>query len=564
MKKIIVILGLLLYGLSSHAQTLTGGEYFFDTAPASGGGIPFSFTPSDTVSQTLNVSVTSLATGFHNMFIRVKNSTGIWSHYEGRLFYIIPPTTLTSQPALASGEWFVDTDPGLGNGTAIAFSQKDTVNQAININTTGLSIGFHNLFVRVKNASGVWSHYEGRLFYIIPPFTLTSQPDLASGEWFVDTDPGLGKGTAITFSQNDTVNQVVNINTTGFTPGFHNLFIRVKNLSGIWSHFEGRLFYVIPAVGIINQSMLASGEWFIDTDPGLGKGTAISFAAADTVNPIINISTVGLSLGTHHLFIRVKNTDSKWSLYEGRKFTLCNDLLATPVITGETVLCTGGNLILDAGIIPGALSYRWNGPDGFTAVSQSITIKNVTGLMSGVYSVAAIKGSSVCDSSYFASVSVTINTIDASVSQQGAILTANASGKIYQWLDCNNGNAPIQGEINQNFSPVKDGNYAVLVTNNFCSQMSSCINFLLTDVFDAENITAISVYPNPVSDLINVKVNIRLVGSLFSINDALGRTLITGKLLNELSVIDISGLTTGMYFLKVGGQNQQTFKLIKK
>lgn len=335
MKKIIALLGLLILGQSLQAQTITSGEYFFDTAPNLGGGTSFSLTPADTVNQTLNVSVASLSAGFHNMFVRVKNTAGIWSHYEGRLFYVIPPVlTASAQPAIASGEWFVDTDPGLGNGTAINFSQTDTVNQVININAASFTTGFHNLFIRVKNTMGIWSHYEGRLFYVIPPVTSSPQP------------------------------------------------------------------------------ALVSGEWFVDTDPGLGNGTAISFAQADTVNPILNVVTSALSIGTHHLFIRVKNLSGTWSHYEGRPFTVCATLPATPSITGNSVLCVGATLNLNASTVSGATSYNWTGPNGFTATTQNITINNVTGLMNGVYSVNAISGTSICDTSNAGSINVSVTVTD--------------------------------------------------------------------------------------------------------------------------------------------------------
>ena len=166
MKKIFLLLALVGTIASSTAQNITSGEYFFDTAPALGGGTPFNLTAGSTVTQTLTMPISSLSSGFHNLFIRVKDANGVWSHYEGRVFYIIPTPANTVQPQLVSGEWFIDTDPGLGNATAISFTQGNTINTTLNIPTPTLSVGTHNLFIRVKDVNGVWSHYEGRVFSI--------------------------------------------------------------------------------------------------------------------------------------------------------------------------------------------------------------------------------------------------------------------------------------------------------------------------------------------------------------------------------------------------------------
>ena len=240
MKKQLLFLFLFSFLGNANAQ-LTSGEYFFDTAPAVGGGTAISFTSANSVNQTISVPITSLSSGFHNLFIRVKDESNTWSHYEGRTLYIIPTTDI-AQSNLVAGEWFLDTDPGLGNGIAISFTQGSTVNTTIALDDATLVSGFHNLFIRAKNADGVWSHYEGRTFYIIPTAENTNQPQLVSGEWFIDTDPGLGNGTAISFTAADEVNPLIAIPSGTLSVGIHNLFIRVKDANGVWSHYEGREF----------------------------------------------------------------------------------------------------------------------------------------------------------------------------------------------------------------------------------------------------------------------------------------------------------------------------------
>jgi len=72
------------------------------------------------------------------------------------------------------------------------------------------------------------------------------------------------------------------------------------------------------------------------------------------------------------------------------------------------------------------------------------------------------------------------------------------------------------------------------------------------------------IYPNPATNFINVKVNPYLIGSRFTITDILGKIVLGGKLLNETSSINIEQFSKGMYFFKIGGQSQETFKIIKE
>lgn len=158
------------------------------------------------------------------------------------LFLFLSSVLGNANAQLTNGEYFFDTDPASGNGTAIPFASANSINQTITIPTTALSSGFHNLFIRVKDASNMWSHYEGRTLYVIPTPDLTPQPHLIAGEWFLDTDPGLGNGNTIAFSQGSSINTTITLDNAALISGFHSLFIRVKDASGVWSHYEGREF----------------------------------------------------------------------------------------------------------------------------------------------------------------------------------------------------------------------------------------------------------------------------------------------------------------------------------
>ncbi len=78
-----------------------------------------------------------------------------------------------------------------------------------------------------------------------------------------------------------------------------------------------------------------------------------------------------------------------------------------------------------------------------------------------------------CDSIYAEFFNVI--TVDTAVVQDVNTLTAGSAGATYQWLDCNNGYAVMEGETGQSFTPSSSGSYAVEITAfGFCADTSSC------------------------------------------------------------------------------------------
>lgn len=98
-----------------------------------------------------------------------------------------------------------------------------------------------------------------------------------------------------------------------------------------------------------------------------------------------------------------------------------------------------------------------------------------------------------CDSTI--NLNLTINTVDTSVSVNAITLTANASGASYQWMKC--GVGLVTGETNQSFTPISNGSYAVIVTENGCSDTSACFPITSVGIDDLLTPEGVTVYPNP-------------------------------------------------------------------
>jgi hypothetical protein len=109
-----------------------------------------------------------------------------------------------------------------------------------------------------------------------------------------------------------------------------------------------------------------------------------------------------------------------------------------------------------------------------------------------------------CDS--IVTLNLTIHVVDTSVVQNGLTLTSNASGAIYQWLDCSNTGSVIAGESNQSFTASENGIYAVEITQNNCVDTSGWFSIVTIGILENTFEKNIVVYPNPSDGLVRVSL----------------------------------------------------------
>lgn len=328
-------------------------EYFFNSDPGFGNGIPLSILHDTIINFTGTISLNGLSPGFNVMLIRTKDTYNKWSHAEKRVFYIFSPAFVSS--SVIAAEYFFDTDPGLGNATSITITQGTGVNYAGIISVTGLPEGFHNIVIRTKDDNNKWSLSEKRLFYIFSPTAASSS--IVAAEYFFDTDPGLGNATSVTTTPNNAVNYSAVIAVGNLPEGFHSMTIRTKDNNGKWSLAEKRLFYVV--ITSADATEIIAAEYFLDTDPGLGNGINIPLSPASTVTFCGAIALPVLPTGNHQLIIRTKDNRSKWSLLEKRSITVTSSSLVNITPSDTVIICSGNAVQLHANVTGGVYSYQW-------------------------------------------------------------------------------------------------------------------------------------------------------------------------------------------------------------
>jgi hypothetical protein len=161
-----------------------------------------------------------------------------------------------------------------------------------------------------------------------------------------------------------------------------------------------------------------------------------------------------------------------------------------------------------------------------------------------------------CDS--IINLNLTINSAETGVSINQNSIVSLATSALYQWIDCDNNNL-ISSATSQTFTPISSGNFAVEVTQNGCTDTSSCVNFLITGVesMNSESFD-LMVYPNPAESDILIKSSDDYNLQIFSIDGRLHNqtTIKTGN-----NYIDLTHLTVGIYILEF---RNDTKKIIKK
>lgn len=500
MKKIICVAAIIFCMLKLAAQNIVAAEYFFDTDPGTGAGAPITIsTPGTTVNFTTSIPTTSLSAGFHTLAIRTKDANDIWSLFETRAIYISSLTTDAS--AIVAAEYFIDSDPGTGAGTPVSVGTTgNTVSFAAVIPTTSLVTGFHILAIRTRNADGHWSLFEIRPFYIS-----TSSADAAlitEAEFFIDADPGPGNGTSVSIgSSGSTVNFAAAVPTTSLSNGFHTLAIRTRDASGVWSLLETRPFYISTQAA--DMGIITTAEYFIDTDPGIGNGSALTVTSqGNTINQTF-LATVppGTSNGQHLLAIRTRDANGIWSLFEVGEFT-----------------------------VTGALPLDWISFTG-NRVNNKIALKWIT--------------ENEVNTSHFV-VERSRNGMDYSVI--GNITALGQTRNEYGFDDLQ----PLQGI---NFYRLKQ------VDQNGTFEYSSIVRVYFGD---ADN--SLKLYPNPVSSVLSIEFKGREAKVMIHIYDASGKTVQNVRMNNQsVLTVQVSSLAKGTYWIVLSdGITQQKGQFVKE
>lgn len=181
---------------------------------------------------------------------------------------------------------------------------------------------------------------------------------------------------------------------------------------------------------------------------------------------------------------------------------------------------------------------------------------------SGTY-IAVVPNAAGCDSTI--TINLTVNSFESTITQQNATLSSTMSGDTYQWIDCLDGNQAMPGETNQSFTATANGEYAVIVAQNDCSDTSECVLVSSVGLEALLGGGEISIYPNPTDNSATV--------FLGEVHERINYTLTTvsGQVIEQQSglsgenfSVDLSKQANGIYFLTLDVDGKRyVLKLMK-
>lgn len=249
----------------------------------------------------------------------------------------VPYPAATDQGNIVRMEYFLNTDPGFGNATAIPVTQARNISGlGATVDLSALPQGWHRIYVRSQNENGAWSLPAIMMFDNLQIASYPGAPvaasDIVEMEYYIDSDPGFGNGIKIPLPESLNINRIpVQIDITNLPATIHTLVIRTRNRDNQWSFTHFTLFSnetITPyPTAPSAPAPITSMEYFFDTDPGFGNGNPISFTGTPDISQLsVDLDLPALSIGRHTLFLRSK--EFPWSITMAVNF---NYAVALPV-----------------------------------------------------------------------------------------------------------------------------------------------------------------------------------------------------------------------------------------
>jgi hypothetical protein len=322
---------------------------------------------------------------------------------------------------------------------------------------------------------------------LLLPLFLLSQT-ITVVEYFIDTDPGVGNGTAVSITPSGTIVLNESLDISGVAPGFHYLYIRAQDSDGDWSLHARQSFYVSDTSSIAQQPLpdIIAGEYFFDQDPGPGNGYPFSVSSPDS---LLNLNEnlplpSDISLGEHYIGIRFKDERGSWSLFSWDTITVVPPPPCDGVEAPETASCSGEMLMQMTTDVPGG---SWSAISSIgTTVDQSGNVTLGTNSSTSNDQDTIVYSAIGCADTVFVTVfPQPIITASETASCSGGMLmqmTANLSGGTWSTMSNIGTSVDQQG-------------YVTLGTNTTTSNDQDTITYTTAD--GCVDFVWVTVYPTP-------------------------------------------------------------------
>jgi hypothetical protein len=289
--------------------TVDMAEFFVGSMGASGTGTPLTLTPATTAALSGTIPTATLAAlpeGIAHVFVHSHDTAGLWGPTLD-----LPLTLDKTAPTLSGGS----VNPSPNNGTT-GSAVDPTQIQVIGTFTDPVSNGVSSLVVAAEG------------------FLDNPQGTFGSGLVFVANDGKWDSSTKVAYGL------IPLSQLTGLANGTHTVYVHARDAAGNWGPLAPVNFVidrvapvvtsltatpttVVPATtGVVvtatatdDLSAITAGEWFWDTDPGVGKANPMTVTSTGATSAKLDATAgrAGLAVGQHVLSVRARDAAGNWS-----------------------------------------------------------------------------------------------------------------------------------------------------------------------------------------------------------------------------------------------------------
>jgi len=535
----------------------TGGVYSGAGVTDDGNGTTYSFDPA------------GAGVGTHTITYTFATANGCTNAASDDVeVFALPPVTFTAPMDLCIDAGF---QAGLGGGTATGgvYSGAGVIDNGNGItytfDTAGAGVGTHTITYTFTDDNGCSNTASDDVeIFALPTVTFTAPMDLCMD---AGVRAGLGGGTATGGVYSGAgVTDDGNGTTYAFDPagagvGTHTITYTFTNANGCTNAASDDVeVFALPTV-----TFTAPMDLCVDAgvQAGLGGGTATGglYSGAGVTDDgngmTYSFDPAGADVGTHTITYT-------YTTANGCTNAASDDVevfaLPTVTFTAPADLCVDAGV--QAGLGGGTATGGVYSGAGVTDDGNGMTYAfDPAGAGAGTHTITyTLTNANGCTNS--ASDDVEVISVDDTISQVGVVLTANEAGATYQWYECPS--TLLAGETAQDFTPLTNGDYKVVVTSGGCVVESVCVTISTLGVDAFENEVKFSMYPNPSSENVSIK---SAISGNFEIVNLLGQTVKAFKIkANIVTILYVGDLSEGMYLVKATDRSNIASKklIIKK
>ena len=285
-------------------------------------------------------------------------------------------------------------------------------------------------------------------------------------------------------------------------------------------------------------------------------------STSTSANPSVTYSAAG----TYDVILTVSDGVSQTAVTQTAYVTSIEPASVPSSIMGGLVLCETNIETYSVTNDPDVV-YNWTIPAGWSGTSTTNTITVTAGAAGGDMEVNA---ENICGTSAnsILAVSIAVGSPVAGYTQANTVYDytfTSISTDVGTWAwDFGDGIGTSNIE-NPTYTYTTNGTFTVtLMVENGCGSDVYTEQVTITGVgLEEHSLNVISLYPNPADDVINIQVSQDLLGQEYSIKDITGKQHATGFVMKSLTTIELNNLSSGIYFISVGG-NSKAKKFVKE